>query len=526
MRRRCSWSRRPASRALPVIYLVFPARDRGGNEFGYPDDLVGAHWVAAARGAVPARRRPPARGAAQASFRIRITQFHMSTSRTSGIRAINASRASSAAPPVRSRTPRQPPHEAQHRADVDRPERLAVGVLAGLPVQALVHARAQPRAEEVARPHEVAAPGRVPVGRRDVGPAARPQHARDLGHCYRLGVGRVRSSMFEHSTPSTAAVLEGQLGRVRLPLPLPPAGRRRATAPRGRCRPAPPRRRARAAPACRTPARSRGPRSAGRAAARSGARSPPPPPPPAACRTARDPGPRGARGGTAPMKRFTPGAGNAAAPRRPRLTERQPQHHRRADELEAEQHQRDPRARPPPRSAAASTSIAAAGASTPMKAPCARSRACTARRGRRTRAAPSPARARAAPRPPPVRSSPNTAPSSGSARNGVDQDHRHGGRGDQRQRPQQDRAGVLASAHAPRGLGQQVHAEAHGHPDDRLGRHRGDGVGARGVAVGLVLHHDHVQFLEREQQHQPDHGHPGAGRAGRAAPFPRRAAPA
>ena len=32
--------------ALPVIYLVFPARHRGGNEFGYPDDLVGAHWVA------------------------------------------------------------------------------------------------------------------------------------------------------------------------------------------------------------------------------------------------------------------------------------------------------------------------------------------------------------------------------------------------------------------------------------------------------------------------------------------------
>jgi arabinofuranan 3-O-arabinosyltransferase len=32
--------------ALPLIYLVFPARDRGGNDFGYPSDLVGAHWVA------------------------------------------------------------------------------------------------------------------------------------------------------------------------------------------------------------------------------------------------------------------------------------------------------------------------------------------------------------------------------------------------------------------------------------------------------------------------------------------------
>ncbi|HMJ94930.1 MAG TPA: hypothetical protein VK486_03710, partial [Thermoleophilaceae bacterium] len=32
--------------ALPVVYIVFPARDRGGNEFSYPDDLLGAHWIA------------------------------------------------------------------------------------------------------------------------------------------------------------------------------------------------------------------------------------------------------------------------------------------------------------------------------------------------------------------------------------------------------------------------------------------------------------------------------------------------
>jgi arabinofuranan 3-O-arabinosyltransferase len=32
--------------ALPLIYLVFSARDRGGNEFDYPNDLLGAHWVA------------------------------------------------------------------------------------------------------------------------------------------------------------------------------------------------------------------------------------------------------------------------------------------------------------------------------------------------------------------------------------------------------------------------------------------------------------------------------------------------
>jgi arabinofuranan 3-O-arabinosyltransferase len=30
---------------LPLIYIVFPPRHRG-NEFGYPNDLVGAHWVA------------------------------------------------------------------------------------------------------------------------------------------------------------------------------------------------------------------------------------------------------------------------------------------------------------------------------------------------------------------------------------------------------------------------------------------------------------------------------------------------
>jgi hypothetical protein len=32
--------------ALPLVYIVFPARNRGGNEFGYPDDLLGAHWIA------------------------------------------------------------------------------------------------------------------------------------------------------------------------------------------------------------------------------------------------------------------------------------------------------------------------------------------------------------------------------------------------------------------------------------------------------------------------------------------------
>ena len=71
---------------------MFPARDRGGNQFGYADDLLGAHWIAVLAvlcllGARAAPGRP-----AQASFRIRITQFHMKTSRTSGMRAMNVSR--------------------------------------------------------------------------------------------------------------------------------------------------------------------------------------------------------------------------------------------------------------------------------------------------------------------------------------------------------------------------------------------------------------------------------------------------
>jgi hypothetical protein len=32
--------------ALPLVYIVFPARDRGGNQFAYSDDLLGAHWIA------------------------------------------------------------------------------------------------------------------------------------------------------------------------------------------------------------------------------------------------------------------------------------------------------------------------------------------------------------------------------------------------------------------------------------------------------------------------------------------------
>ena len=32
--------------ALPLVYIVFPPGDRGGNHFGYADDLLGAHWIA------------------------------------------------------------------------------------------------------------------------------------------------------------------------------------------------------------------------------------------------------------------------------------------------------------------------------------------------------------------------------------------------------------------------------------------------------------------------------------------------
>ncbi len=93
----------------------------------------------------------------------------------------------------------------------------------------------------------------------------------------------------------------------------------------------------------------------------------------------------------------------------------------------------------------------------------------------------------------------------------VDQDHRNAGRHDQRKRAQQDRAGILAAARSPGGLGEQVHPQAHRHPHDRLGRHRGHCVRAGRVAVELVLHDDHVDLLQREEQRQSQHrrGRPG-----------------
>ena len=64
---------------------------------------------------------------------------------------------------------------------------------------------------------------------------------------------------------------------------------------------------------------------------------------------------------------------------------------------------------------------------------------------------------------------------------------------------------------SPRSLRQQVHAEPDRHPDDGLGGHRRDRVGARVVARRLVLDHDHVHLLKREQERQTDDGDPGAG---------------
>jgi hypothetical protein len=32
--------------ALPVLYLVFPADDKGGYSFEFTSDTMGAHWVA------------------------------------------------------------------------------------------------------------------------------------------------------------------------------------------------------------------------------------------------------------------------------------------------------------------------------------------------------------------------------------------------------------------------------------------------------------------------------------------------
>ncbi len=67
---------------------------------------------------------------------------------------------------------------------------LAVGVLLGLAVALLVEARAELGTEVVVGRHQVAAPRGVPVGPRDVGPAARFEDALDLGDD-RLGARRV-----------------------------------------------------------------------------------------------------------------------------------------------------------------------------------------------------------------------------------------------------------------------------------------------------------------------------------------------
>ena len=77
---------------------------------------------------------------------------------------------------------------------------------------------------------------------------------------------------------------------------------------------------------------------------------------------------------------------------------------------------------------------------------------------------------------------------------------------DQAQAAHEDRSGVLALPGPPRDLGNEIHPETHRDPDDRLGGDRGHGVGARGVARGLVLDDDHMQFLHRQEQGEGDHG--------------------
>jgi hypothetical protein len=32
--------------SLPILYLVFPAEDKGGYSFEFTSDTMGAHWVA------------------------------------------------------------------------------------------------------------------------------------------------------------------------------------------------------------------------------------------------------------------------------------------------------------------------------------------------------------------------------------------------------------------------------------------------------------------------------------------------
>src|SRR5688572_25637855 len=72
--------------------------------------------------------------------------------------------------------PRPAAHIAQRWADVHREQMLPEAVLARRAVALLVETRAEPRTEELVRGHVVTAPRRVPVGPRQVAPAARSEH--------------------------------------------------------------------------------------------------------------------------------------------------------------------------------------------------------------------------------------------------------------------------------------------------------------------------------------------------------------
>ncbi len=80
--------------ALPLIYIAFPATDKGGFSFQYASDQIVAHFVAevavsclAAAGLLAAARLRRAQ-----ALTTRITQFQVKSSRSSGTRQMNASR--------------------------------------------------------------------------------------------------------------------------------------------------------------------------------------------------------------------------------------------------------------------------------------------------------------------------------------------------------------------------------------------------------------------------------------------------
>jgi hypothetical protein len=92
------------------------------------------------------------------------------------------------------------------------------------------------------------------------------------------------------------------------------------------------------------------------------------------------------------------------------------------------------------------------------------------------------------------------------AAEGEDEQGGHATEADQAKRADQDRTRIDSHPGSSRDFRHQVQAESHRDPDDRLGRHRRDRVGAGRVARRLVLDHDDVHLLEGEEERETHNG--------------------